>query len=518
MSVIKVLSWNICFGCMYSNEKSIMDTTAFKLANTCREINDKKNENVCLINVANFIAKHTYDFICLQEATNWEQIYTICLTKNQNLAYLHHSVPIGETTFRANMVTFYDSSKFEIKYARVSNLAPKIDGRPYQILFFTEYLTQKKIIIINVHCSHSPIYTNTLSENLNMCVDLTNTAIKSYKNINQKQTIDVSEYIIQNCNDFNVIMMGDFNDHRRYYWRGFKPFEKVDNWLPLKSKLRNVILSVLSIERRNQIEPPKTCCVGEKKLRHTKNEDKENVDYVLIDPTKMDFIIQNKIPDDSEFIYNAELYPTSDHIPIISELKIIEVLENKEYKLTTQTPTILKLLPIDIEIINVHVKIHDQYFVGATITHDDLLIFPNGKTNEDTGLVLVANLYNPNKIGYIERKLITENINGLYGLKKLTQNVTLRLQNNISDPNENEILNGKPFKGCNIDAREVLIFPNGQIIRNKFVVIQKKDDSDIFGYIDKNYIESNSLSGGNNNNDYYKYLKYKSKYLEIKKK
>lgn len=39
---ISVLTWNICFGCMYANPKSDKDKTATYISSKCKEYNKKK--------------------------------------------------------------------------------------------------------------------------------------------------------------------------------------------------------------------------------------------------------------------------------------------------------------------------------------------------------------------------------------------------------------------------------------------------------------------------------------------
>jgi hypothetical protein len=73
---IKVLSWNISWGSMTGKSA---DTTAMPLPSICNTIKDPQGINQCLNNVIELIdnsAKTTkYDFVALQEASKWFNIY-----------------------------------------------------------------------------------------------------------------------------------------------------------------------------------------------------------------------------------------------------------------------------------------------------------------------------------------------------------------------------------------------------------------------------------------------------------
>ena len=75
---VNVLSWNVCWGCMTASALSNLDTFAQHLAyDKC--FKEKPNHS-CLLNVSNaidtFIQENKLlDFIGIQEATNWKDIY-----------------------------------------------------------------------------------------------------------------------------------------------------------------------------------------------------------------------------------------------------------------------------------------------------------------------------------------------------------------------------------------------------------------------------------------------------------
>jgi hypothetical protein len=324
---ISILSWNICFGCMYSNEKSDYDKTAETLAMHCKELG-KKSKNHCLYNVINFINKKKYDFICLQEATNWEQIFKHVHKKYPMMEYLHHKVSKDLESSYAELVTFYDASKFKIDYVKADNLTPDLDGRPYHILFFTEIDTNNKFIVINVHLPHKwkkDQLEIKISQDLQNCVDLSLFSKKSFKNIN-KMPIDHKSFSIylsdHENNIFYTIMMGDFNDYKKTnFYTGIKPFK---HFTITNHYLKNLLLKTTK-------KPPNTCCVGKTKLRKRNNEDHSYGDYAIIDQSKLKFILgyENITPNYRNFNYDARVNPTSDHLPIISVIQKIQQTHQK---------------------------------------------------------------------------------------------------------------------------------------------------------------------------------------------
>ena len=77
MESIKVLTYNLCWGCMVADKTSKFDGTALPLATTCETLrNGNNNQHVCLQNIADFIDKicQGYDFIGTQENGNWVEL------------------------------------------------------------------------------------------------------------------------------------------------------------------------------------------------------------------------------------------------------------------------------------------------------------------------------------------------------------------------------------------------------------------------------------------------------------
>ncbi len=94
---LKILSWNICWGCMKADHTSHLDTTAQFLAEKCVEIQE------CLNNVAKLINNDKYDIIGLQEAAKYNDI--IFKSANlQKMGSIHHTLLIGKN--KIDLITF----------------------------------------------------------------------------------------------------------------------------------------------------------------------------------------------------------------------------------------------------------------------------------------------------------------------------------------------------------------------------------------------------------------------------
>ena len=99
-------------------------------------------------------------------------------------------------------------------------------------------------------------------------------------------------------NKYNVIVAGDFNDRGlKNYWQGLYHFKHTN--IPI---LKDILVKC-------EPEPPKTCC-----------REKENVnppyigDYILVN-SSLAIEKNNYIPT------SAHLFPSSDHLPVLIELK-----------------------------------------------------------------------------------------------------------------------------------------------------------------------------------------------------
>ena len=93
-------------------------------------------------------------------------------------------------------------------------------------------------------------------------------------------------------------------------------------------------------------------------------------------------------------------------------------------------------------------------------------------------------------------------------LKLRKSGVLLRLQVNITDPSPNEYLNSYPFRGTLITSNNDLYFPKGELIDGQYIIVQQKDNANIFGYVRYDKLVP-IMTGGKKHKIYrYKFDKY----------
>lgn len=302
---IRVLTWNVSFGAMTGLD---LDRTSIPLPETCRSklITDDKGLSVtqCLINVVETIdssaISKTYDFVALQEVSNWNIIFSKSKELQRMGGYVHH---LGDLE---DMATFYDKQKYTLLAVKVGNLVPG-NGRPYQILFLQNKLDNNYYIFINLHNGHG-ISKKELESKLS---DNLHTAIKpDINHLSFGKPNDVEEDItdIINKKNFKVIMAGDTNDHGKHnYWNKLQPFSKTNF-----ENLNKLIV-------KSTLEPPKTCCapinLPDKKVPIRKNieDDTMHGDYIIFSEN-LSVVVNNRVLEG--FNINAKEFPTSDHLPV----------------------------------------------------------------------------------------------------------------------------------------------------------------------------------------------------------
>jgi hypothetical protein len=182
--MIKVLSYNIYWKAMTTktNALSYLPECGPIIKNLLTDGHTK-----CLANVAKFIEVNApYDFVGLQEATNWKKIRIItpCLQKMKSFDI---------ETYKGIMVTFYDGTKYSLDpYA--NNLVGHLEDpyRPFIVLFF-----QQKICLINLHAGHN-------SDVYNFDQYLIRTIYDKY--------LPNASVFLNKLRSYDIIMMGDFND------------------------------------------------------------------------------------------------------------------------------------------------------------------------------------------------------------------------------------------------------------------------------------------------------------------
>ena len=297
---IKILSWNVCFGCMYSNHLSGLDQTARTLATYCQNEHIQKGTNVCLNNVIAYINKNDYSIIGLQESSNYNLIYQGLLLRNPSLKYVNSKSGLED------IVTFYDSSKFTLLGAKCGEFAA---SRPILYLFLRD-LNGNIFLVINLHNDHRvPLQRVENTINADLAQPLIGyTSMANIDNLKTNFHLFTQEDLGKYLPNANTIVLGDFNDHGNFnYWQGI-----------------NIINSVVKSDN----QPPKTCCTGRVSLRNGNSESLYG-DYILIDRNKLRYTndinglkIENTIPPMGHSLFFANNKPTSDHLPVISYIKL----------------------------------------------------------------------------------------------------------------------------------------------------------------------------------------------------
>jgi len=279
---IKIFNWNICWQCMKGENQG----SAGKLGLLC-------NPDKCLINVKKIISDlYDFDFITLQEATEWENIIS-------NISFTHGYIHFKSGN--SEMVTLYKKNKFNVIGFTSGNI--KTQGRLYQIIFFeTKIQPIERIILVNLHNGHN-ISKNDLenSLNINNCYFNKDNNI-DFNNIEQLQKKESIKSYVEGLINIYVIVAGDFNDSGEQYFSGLQPFKTSS------LHINNILVS------SNFKIPPKTCCSNNappdtKYLRYG--------DYILYSKNfnikKNNLIYQ---------INNSNKVLASDHLPIYTELEI----------------------------------------------------------------------------------------------------------------------------------------------------------------------------------------------------
>jgi len=237
-SKIKVLSYNVSHFAMQgtNNNPKIKQCT----------MEPGQSYTTCLKNVAAFIeANGPYDFVGLQDATNWNQLIKLSPTRLDNMKYVHNN----PSNKGSNQVTFYDSSKYTLdKDIAIIKTFMSSQRKPLTILFFNNNLC-----VINLHADfhNNPNTGNADYLDLDFHIEQTFVHIKKIKNRlvlykapSTFQPAYNSDVVITNSNDkpvsidkvediiktklqtYNIILMGDFGVKIKDPIIYFKNYEK----------------------------------------------------------------------------------------------------------------------------------------------------------------------------------------------------------------------------------------------------------------------------------------------------
>ena len=374
---IVAMTYNVCFGCMYSDFRSYIgkdgkliedgnskyDATSRKLVTKCSEDKLFNHKNVCLSNIQTVFEStktqfSSLDLVGLQEASNWEQLIKASVLTS--LSYVHHKA------LSADMVSLYNHKKFKLDAFIVGNITSttmretlrdghpakvKPDGRPYQLLFLTHRKSTHKYVFINIHNSH--LYTRTelvdaLGHEKRFFVPKSN--MQSFSNCNYDNVdvdtvvykgvlYDIGTYYLDTTQRtfYEIIFMGDTNDQGRIdLWKEDANPQTPTIYSPFSPlSILDIKTSVSSKEQT----PPDSCCSGRVHLRDdnatpkyisdlqgengiaaikhldiVSDMDDKYGDYILISEN-LNYETNNVIP---KFPTNAKLFPTSDHLPVVS--------------------------------------------------------------------------------------------------------------------------------------------------------------------------------------------------------
>ena len=345
-SIIKVLCWNIYWMAMEGYDRNELTPAEIlqgvkqpgrlderKFGRYCADGKKISNTelNICATRVKELIEVVNYDFVALQEASNWDIIHNK-LKKTITMGYVHYKLNSN------NLVTFYDKTKYTLIAFNTGILSVKEDVddrhniRPYHILLLHD-LSKNYYIFINLHAPHNitkdaierqlsnamedfyAISDETekasISEEFNNIkstaanIQNINTRFKAGRNTYNTIKPTTTQYEMKwDAQNYNIIVAGDFNDTGGKFWNGLQPFKY------------SSITILETLEVKLDKKPPPTCC-----STNLENLEYNNIgDYILVNKTL-------KVLD----IYTPHLtVPVSDHLPIIIYIRPTSI--NSEHK------------------------------------------------------------------------------------------------------------------------------------------------------------------------------------------
>lgn len=173
--MLKILSYNIFY-------KTMVTINNNPLHPKCGPVKD--GITICLKNVSRFIERNgPYDFVGLQEASNWQLIQKITPT-------LRRMVAIINVIDLNILVTFYDPSyRLDATHNQIMGYMADAN-RPFTILFF-----ESNLCIINLHAGHN-------NDIFRFDQHLKNILI------NKEETVHP---YLSKLKTYDIVMMGDFN-------------------------------------------------------------------------------------------------------------------------------------------------------------------------------------------------------------------------------------------------------------------------------------------------------------------
>ncbi len=273
-STINVLSYNVNYEAMQGKHTK------------CGGKMDVNNK--CLNNVSTFIKnKKPFDFIGLQEATNYEKIIEIA--ELTNMGYIYNK-PIHGIE---DMITLYNKEKYTLEshltliggMSGPTNII-KPDARPFMMLFFRE-----KICVFNMHSSHATKGFPHSFFNFN-----------EYLKTQLKNHVYKSE-IIEKLSGYEIILVGDLNN--KITNDNTYLFLKDDELVP-QGRLLYGVNKVYTCCDTRDLAP----AVGYLKLMANQNKHITIADHILSTNKNIKTKVHNIIN------------PGSDHLPITAIIEI----------------------------------------------------------------------------------------------------------------------------------------------------------------------------------------------------
>lgn len=133
---MRIFTYNVSWQSMTGDPR-------WKFCNNNTDPTDNKYFMKCVKNVAKVIDENApYDFVLLQEASNYKKIISEC-------EYLQSMEFEVHKSGSENMVTFWDGDKYELESKLVGEF---VKGRPWQALTFNGNLT-----VVNIHAEHQRV-------------------------------------------------------------------------------------------------------------------------------------------------------------------------------------------------------------------------------------------------------------------------------------------------------------------------------------------------------------------------
>jgi len=255
---ITILTYNISWESMTGSKPD------WVLCSNNVDTKHPKHKNVCVNNISNVINENPTDFICLQEAANYNLLISQ-IPHMQKMKYKEHKSGLE------NMVTFWDPKKFTFSKVVCGEFET---GRPYMAI----YSNAHKLCVVNVHFGHY----NDEGE------------LEKMQNMSTHLKLDY--YHIKK--GYRIIIAGDFNNNIK------KLCKKYSGKAGNLSKVVNNCNSALQLNINNinffvNSKDIKTCQINRR------------VHY--------DHIIDTNAPILNIYIPNVE-YMASDHKPVIAVL------------------------------------------------------------------------------------------------------------------------------------------------------------------------------------------------------